>query len=55
VEHKDEPAVWTTAEKIPNPAEDQYMKQRWAKYIADDPYYNPNLTRRREDFTIRVE
>jgi len=45
----------TKAEKIPNPVEDGYMKQRWAKYIADDPYYNPNLSRRREDFTIGVE
>jgi len=45
----------TKAEKIPNPIEDAYMKRRWAKYIVDDPYYNPNLTRRREDFTLRVD
>lgn len=45
----------TKTEKIPNPLEDGYMKRRWAKYIADDPYYSPNLTRRREDFTIAVE
>jgi GT2 family glycosyltransferase len=45
----------TKAEKIPNPLEDGYMKRRWAKYIADDPYYNPNLTRRREDFAIALD
>jgi O-antigen biosynthesis protein len=42
----------TKSEKIPNPVEDAYMKRKWAKYIADDPYYNPNLTRRTEDFRV---
>ena len=45
----------TKSEKIPNPAEDAYMKKRWAKYIADDPYYSPNLGRRTEDFQIAVD
>ena len=45
----------TKAEKIPNPLEDAYMKRRWAKYIADDPYYNPNLVRRSEDYRIDIE
>jgi len=40
---------------IPNPLEDGYMKKRWAKYIANDPYYNPNLTRGSEDYRIGVE
>jgi GT2 family glycosyltransferase len=33
----------------------KYMKQRWANYISDDPYYNPNLTRRAEDFSLRYD
>jgi GT2 family glycosyltransferase len=45
----------TKSEKTPNPMEDAYMKRRWAKYIADDPYYNPNLGRRTEDYRIDVE
>jgi len=31
------------------------MKKKWSKYIADDPYYSPNLTRRGEDFSLAVE
>jgi len=38
---------------IPRPVEDGYMEQRWAKYMADDPYYNPNLTRGNGDYRIR--
>lgn len=30
----------------------QYMKQRWASYISDDPYYNPNLTRSADDYSL---
>jgi GT2 family glycosyltransferase len=29
-----------------------YMRQRWANRIQRDPYYNPNLTLEREDFTL---
>lgn len=29
-----------------------YMKQTWAEVIEKDPYYNPNLTLEREDFTF---
>lgn len=50
-----ESATKTEEEKIPHPAEDNFMKTKWAKYIADDPYYNPNLARRSEDFSISVE
>jgi hypothetical protein len=31
------------------------MKKKWAKYIADDPYYNPNLARRKEDFSLAID
>jgi O-antigen biosynthesis protein len=29
-----------------------YLKRRWASVIAHDPYYNPNLTVERCDFTL---
>lgn len=31
----------------------QYMQTRWASRIAESRYYNPNLTRQREDFSIQ--
>jgi glycosyltransferase involved in cell wall biosynthesis len=30
------------------------MQERWAALLARDPYYNPNLTREREDFSLAV-
>lgn len=50
-----ESASKTEYDKIPHPAEDNFMKQKWARYIADDPYYNPNLARRSEDFSLAVD
>lgn len=32
--------------------EQEYMRSRWAKLIADDPAYNPNLTLYAEDFGL---
>ena len=33
----------------------EYIREKWGKVIDDgDPYYNPNLTLEREDFSIRV-
>ena len=32
----------------------EYMQKKWKKFIGHDPCYNPNLTRLREDFTLRV-
>lgn len=29
-----------------------YMKQHWRNYLARDPFYNPNLTLDREDFSL---
>lgn len=29
-----------------------YMQKRWKKVIARDPFYSPNLTRGREDFSL---
>lgn len=33
----------------------EYMKSHWAELIKRDPYYNPNLTLEREDFTLARE
>jgi O-antigen biosynthesis protein len=30
------------------------MRQRWADVLERDPYYNPNLSRERADFSLRV-
>jgi len=30
----------------------RYMKQRWNALLENDPYYNPNLTKEHEDFSI---
>lgn len=32
----------------------QYMKTKWGDTLLNDPYYNPNLTLDREDFSLRV-
>jgi GT2 family glycosyltransferase len=32
-----------------------YMDERWSKAIADDPYYNPNLTRRADDYSLSYD
>lgn len=36
-------------------AERKHMLKKWKKWILNDPYYNPNLTRWREDFSLRTE
>lgn len=32
----------------------EYMKRKWGEKLLKDPYYNPNLTLDREDFSIRI-
>ncbi len=34
--------------------EAEYIKKRWGHIIENDPYYNPNLSRDRFDFSLRV-
>lgn len=34
--------------------ETDLMNARWKKYIENDPYYNPNLSRTSGDFSIRI-
>ncbi len=45
----------TKDEKIPNPKEVAFMQEKWCSYIEDDPYYNPNLTRKDEHYNLRLE
>jgi GT2 family glycosyltransferase len=35
-------------------AERTLLWERWPQWLAHDPYYNPNLTRAGEDFSIRL-
>jgi len=37
----------------PHPAETLALKTRWKGVIARDPFYNPNLTRHRENWSLR--
>ena len=50
-----ESATKSDKDKIPDAAEDAFMKAKWAKYIVNDPYYNPNLTRWKEDFSLEMD
>jgi GT2 family glycosyltransferase len=38
-----------------NPREVALMSERWAAVIANDPYYNPNLTRTALDYSLRLD
>ena len=35
------------------PRETEVMRERWSEVLANDPYYNPNLSRERADFSLR--
>ncbi|MFB3916102.1 MAG: glycosyltransferase [Terriglobales bacterium] len=32
----------------------RYMQKRWGRKLTEDPYYNPNLTLKHEDYRIRL-
>ena len=34
------------------PPESEIMRERWGKLLERDPYYNPNLSRERADFSL---
>ena len=38
---------------LEHPAGNNYMRNRWAKWLKDDPCYNPNLARDRENLELR--
>jgi hypothetical protein len=35
--------------------EKQYLSARWGSLIAHDPYYNPHLTLKRENFAFDLQ
>gem|GEM_PF-956199 len=45
----------TPEKKAREQGEITYMRQTWPTVIENDPYYNPNLTRLREDFSINID
>ena len=43
-----------TPEKIERfTRETKHLQDKWLTHLVDDPYYNPNLTREREDFSLK--
>jgi GT2 family glycosyltransferase len=42
----------SAANKIPSSSEVHYLQNKWKDVIATDPFYNPNLSRTREDFSL---
>jgi GT2 family glycosyltransferase len=44
----------TKTEVTPNLAEDHFVQRKWKRYIENDPYYSPNLTRSNEHYTLRL-
>jgi GT2 family glycosyltransferase len=41
-----------TRRRTVEPMETDVMRERWAAVLDDDPYYNPNLSRERADFSL---
>ena len=44
----------TSKDLVPHPQEVASMRAKWEGVIASDPYYNPNLTRNDENFSLRT-
>ncbi len=44
----------TSKDLIPHVEEVAAMRSKWETVIANDPYYNPNLTRNDEDYSLRT-
>ena len=38
-----------------NLGEEDYMRRRWGDVIRHDPFYNPNLTRKAEDYSLNFD
>jgi GT2 family glycosyltransferase len=36
---------------MPTASETHYLRTRWKRIIAHDPFYSPNLSRSREDYS----
>jgi hypothetical protein len=41
-----------TRRRTVEPLETEVMPQRWPDGLERDPYYNPNLSRERADFSL---
>jgi GT2 family glycosyltransferase len=41
-----------TRRRTVEPLETEVMRERWAAVLERDPYYNPNLSRERADFSL---
>jgi GT2 family glycosyltransferase len=37
------------------PSEIGRLRARWGRFIDHDPFYNPNLTRKAEDASLRMD
>lgn len=48
--HEDTPEKKMRARK-----EIEFMQSKWSTFLHFDPYYNPNLTKAREDFSLGME
>lgn len=42
----------TLTNRTQDPKQLKLFTQKWVKYLKNDPYYNPNLTRKRLDFSL---
>ncbi len=38
--------------RLAEPREGGFMRERWSELLQRDPYYNPNLSRKRADFSL---
>jgi GT2 family glycosyltransferase len=43
-----------TKRAIARPEEIEYMEQRWSRYIVEDPFYNPNLSRTSDQYELHL-
>ncbi len=43
----------TSKDLVPHPQEVEAMRLKWESVIDADPYYNPNLTRNDEDYSLK--
>ena len=44
----------TSKDLVPHPQEVEAMRLKWESVIDADPYYNPNLTRNDEDYSLKT-
>jgi GT2 family glycosyltransferase len=52
--HHHEALSKTSKDLVPHPQEVEAMRLKWESIIDADPYYNPNLTRNDEDYSLKT-